>query len=214
MYAAVLHRHQARLLQVLGLGLGRAGRDDRLDGRQHVAYAKPARRTWLLLGADLIVTALALLSTAILQTPHATKIGVMPVTATWLAGPALAWAVARRGASRASRRLVIGGCVVWLRWPILRYLLEHGAGRAQSSCCWRRRWSATSRSCSARAEHGLAAGNRDRGREPGAGTAGPHDSRLGAAGTRDGPATRRGGWRRGRRDRASLPASRRPRCAP
>src|SRR5689334_3175441 len=58
-------------------------------------YRKPARRTWPLLSADLFVTALALLSTAILQTPHATRIGVMPVTATWLASPALAWAVAR-----------------------------------------------------------------------------------------------------------------------
>ncbi len=83
-----------------------------------LAYAKPARRTWLLLGADLIVTALALLSTAILQTPHATKIGVMPVTATWLAGPALAWAVASGARAGAIAALVIGGCVVSLRWPI------------------------------------------------------------------------------------------------
>ncbi len=82
------------------------------------AYAKPARRTWLLLGTDLIVTALALLSTAILQTPHATKIGVMPVTATWLAGPALAWAVAKGARAGAIAALVIGGCVVSLRWPI------------------------------------------------------------------------------------------------
>ena len=83
-----------------------------------LAYAKPARRTWLLLGTDLIVTALALLSTAILQTPHATKIGVMPVTATWLAGPALAWAVANGARAGAIAALVIGGCVVSLRWPI------------------------------------------------------------------------------------------------
>jgi signal transduction histidine kinase len=82
-----------------------------------VAYAKPARRTWLLLSADLIVTALALASTAVLQTPLATKIGVMPVTATWLAGPALAWAVAGGARAGVAAALVMGACVVWLRWP-------------------------------------------------------------------------------------------------
>ncbi|MGN6794779.1 MAG: MacS family sensor histidine kinase [Streptosporangiaceae bacterium] len=83
-----------------------------------VAYAKSARPTWPVLGADLIVTVLALLSTAILQTPHATKIGVMPVTATWLAGPALAWAVAIGARAGVAAALVIGACVVSLRWPI------------------------------------------------------------------------------------------------
>ncbi len=82
-----------------------------------VAYGKPVRRTWLLLSADLIVTALALVSTAVLQTPHATTIGVMPVTATWLAGPALAWAVAGGARAGVAAALVIGACVVWLRWP-------------------------------------------------------------------------------------------------
>ncbi|MGN6679953.1 MAG: DUF5931 domain-containing protein, partial [Streptosporangiaceae bacterium] len=81
-------------------------------------YATPARRTWLLLSSDLVVTALALLSTAILQTHHATKIGVMPITATWLAGPALAWAVADGVRAGGAAALVIGACVVSLRWPI------------------------------------------------------------------------------------------------
>ncbi len=83
-----------------------------------LAYRQPARRTWLLLGADLAVTALAVLSTAILQTPQATRIGVMPVTATWLAGPALAWAVARGARAGTVAAIVIGCCVVSLRWPI------------------------------------------------------------------------------------------------
>jgi signal transduction histidine kinase len=81
-------------------------------------YASPVRRTRMLLGTDLVITALALLSTAILQTPQATKIGVMPVTATWLAGPALAWAVVGGARAGAAAALAIGACVVSLRWPI------------------------------------------------------------------------------------------------
>ena len=50
---------QAYLLRALGLGVGRAGWDDRVDGRQHDrVYSVPARRTRLLLAADLIVTVL------------------------------------------------------------------------------------------------------------------------------------------------------------
>lgn len=79
------------------------------------AYASPARRTWPLLGVDLTVTVLALLSTAVLQTTQATRIGVMPVTATWLAGPALAWAVVGGARAGAVAGVVIGACAVWLR---------------------------------------------------------------------------------------------------
>ncbi len=85
-----------------------------------VAYAKPARRSWPLLTADLLITALAVLSTAILQTPRGVSIGVMPVTATWLAGPALAWAVVGGMRAGAVAAVVIGGCVVSLRWPASR----------------------------------------------------------------------------------------------
>jgi signal transduction histidine kinase len=80
-----------------------------------LAYASPARRTRLLLGADLVVTVLALLSTAVLQTPSAARNGVMPVTATWLAGPALAWAVVGGARAGAVAAVVIGGATVWLR---------------------------------------------------------------------------------------------------
>jgi signal transduction histidine kinase len=80
-----------------------------------IAYASPARRTWPLLGADLVVTVLALLSTGILQTASAAHAGVMPITATWLAGPALAWAVVGGARAGAVAAVVIGGGAVWLR---------------------------------------------------------------------------------------------------
>ncbi|HUZ57119.1 MAG TPA: DUF5931 domain-containing protein [Streptosporangiaceae bacterium] len=84
-----------------------------------IAYSVPARRTRLLLAADLIVTVLALLSTALLQTAAATRTGVMPITATWLAGPALAWAVVGGARAGAVAAVVIGGCVVLLRQPLV-----------------------------------------------------------------------------------------------
>ena len=80
-----------------------------------VAYATPARRTSLLLSTDLIVTILALSSTALLQTTQGRHIGVMPVTATWLAGPALASAVVGGARAGAVVALLIGGCLVLLR---------------------------------------------------------------------------------------------------
>jgi signal transduction histidine kinase len=80
-----------------------------------LAYATPARRTRLLLATDVVITAAALLSTAILQTPHATSIGVMPVTATWLAGPALTWAVVGGARAGAAVAVLLGGCAVLLR---------------------------------------------------------------------------------------------------
>jgi signal transduction histidine kinase len=75
-----------------------------------IAYARPERRTRLLLSTDLAVTACLLLSTAVLQTPTATEHGVTPVTATWLAGPVLAWAVryGRRAGTVAA--LIMSGC--------------------------------------------------------------------------------------------------------
>ena len=83
-----------------------------------LAYADPARRTRLLLGADLVLTAAVLLSTSVLQTSPALHLGVMPVTATWLAGPALAWAVAGGAGWGAAAAVVLGGCTVLLREPL------------------------------------------------------------------------------------------------
>lgn len=80
-----------------------------------VAYAVPERRTRSLLAADLIITSAAVLSTALVQYANSTSIGVMPVTATWLAGPALAWAVVGGATAGAAAAVVIGGCAVLLR---------------------------------------------------------------------------------------------------
>jgi len=57
------------------------------------AYARPDRRTKLLLGVDLAVTVGLLLSSVLLQYPNATAHGALPVTATWIGGPVLAWGI-------------------------------------------------------------------------------------------------------------------------
>ena len=79
-----------------------------------IAYARPERRTRTLLSVDLAVTACLLLSTAALQYPQAPRHGVTPVTATWLAGPVLAWGVryGRRAGTVAA--LIMCGCDVAL----------------------------------------------------------------------------------------------------
>jgi signal transduction histidine kinase len=51
----------------------------------------------------------------LLQTQLATFHGVMPVTATWLAGPALAWAVVGGARAGAAAAVIIGGSLVLLR---------------------------------------------------------------------------------------------------
>jgi signal transduction histidine kinase len=79
-----------------------------------VAYARPDRRTRLLLGLDLAVTAALLLSTAALQYPSALRHGVTPVTATWLAGPVLAWAVRYGRRAGLITAVIMSGCVLAL----------------------------------------------------------------------------------------------------
>jgi len=78
-------------------------------------YASPKRRGWPLLLADLAVTVAALLSTDLLQRPYQIHLGLMPVTATWLAAPALAWAVFSGVRAGTIAAIVIGACVVLLR---------------------------------------------------------------------------------------------------
>ena len=73
-----------------------------------VAYARPGRRTPLLLSADLAVTVGLLVSAVVL--PHAMRNGVTPVTATWVAGPVLAWAVRYGRRAGAVAALVVAGC--------------------------------------------------------------------------------------------------------
>jgi signal transduction histidine kinase len=78
-------------------------------------YRSPPPRIRVLLVADLLVTLAALLSTLLVQSPGSITLGAMPVTATWLAGPALAWAVIGGVRAGAAAAIIIGACVVLLR---------------------------------------------------------------------------------------------------
>lgn len=80
-----------------------------------VAYSSPARRTRPLLTADLLVTAVALFSTEIVQKPQSIQHAAMPLTATWVAGPVLAWAVAEGVWAGMAAGLVLGICDLTLR---------------------------------------------------------------------------------------------------
>ncbi|GII76623.1 histidine kinase [Sphaerisporangium rufum] len=78
-----------------------------------IAY--PARRARPLLAADLLVTLACLLASPYVQGPAAGSAGVMPLTATWVAGPVLAWAV--HGGRRAgiAAGVVVAAANLWLR---------------------------------------------------------------------------------------------------
>ncbi|HET7019022.1 MAG TPA: DUF5931 domain-containing protein [Streptosporangiaceae bacterium] len=78
-------------------------------------YVAPNARIKVLLTADLLVTVAAVLSTNLVQWPKDVHIGVMPVTATWLAGPALAWAAVNGVRAGAFAAIIIGASLVWLR---------------------------------------------------------------------------------------------------
>lgn len=80
-----------------------------------VAYSVPARRTRPLLAADLLVTLVALLSTATVQYPRSVAEAAMPVTATWVAGPVLAWAVAGGIRAGVAAAVIVGACDLTLR---------------------------------------------------------------------------------------------------
>jgi signal transduction histidine kinase len=82
------------------------------------AYARPARRTRTLLSADVIVTAAALLSTLALQNVGEVGRPVMPVTATWAAGPVLAWALAAGRRAGVAAAVVLGLCDIARHRPI------------------------------------------------------------------------------------------------
>ena len=89
-----------------------------------MAYARPERRTRLLLSADLAVTAGLLLSTAALQYPAAMRHGVMPVTGIWVAGPVLAWAVQYGRRAGAIAALILSGCDFLLRSETITVVLN------------------------------------------------------------------------------------------
>jgi signal transduction histidine kinase len=73
-------------------------------------YTRPAGRTYPLLTADVVVTGAALLSTIAAQHPQAMHTGASPVTATWVAGPVLAWAIKRGRRAGIGAAIVLSGC--------------------------------------------------------------------------------------------------------
>jgi signal transduction histidine kinase len=80
------------------------------------AYAEPTRRTWSLLAVDLLVTAVALLSTAVIQ--RAEVHAPIPVTATWVAGPVLTWAVVAGRRAGLAAAIVLGICDIARHHPL------------------------------------------------------------------------------------------------
>jgi signal transduction histidine kinase len=74
-----------------------------------IGYTRRDRRSQLLV-ADLIVTVGLLLSTTGLQHPDAMVHGALPVTATWMAGPVLAWAIRYGRRAGAIVGLIVAGC--------------------------------------------------------------------------------------------------------
>jgi len=75
-----------------------------------IAYARPSRRSPRLLSADLAVTVAIMMSTLLLQYPVATVHGALPVTATWMAGPVLAWAIRYGRRAGTIVGLIVAGC--------------------------------------------------------------------------------------------------------
>ena len=74
-----------------------------------IGYTRRGRRSQLLV-ADLIVTVGLLLSTTGLQHPDAMVHGALPVTATWMAGPVLAWAIRYGRRAGAIVGLIVACC--------------------------------------------------------------------------------------------------------
>lgn len=78
------------------------------------AYARDRLRGWPLLVADLAVTAACLLSSIWVQGFGGER-GTMPITATWVAAPVVAWAVYSGRRAGAAAAAVIAALDVWLR---------------------------------------------------------------------------------------------------
>jgi signal transduction histidine kinase len=74
-----------------------------------IGYTRRDRRSRLLV-ADLVVTVGLVLSTTPLQHPDATVRGALPVTATWIAGPVLAWAICYGRRAGAIAGLIMACC--------------------------------------------------------------------------------------------------------
>ncbi|GAB3154288.1 MacS family sensor histidine kinase [Microbispora hainanensis] len=75
----------------------------------------PAARRGPLLAADLVVTAACLLAAPYAQSRDDMVAGAIPVTATWVAGPVLAYGVARGRRAGAVAAAVMSAADLWLR---------------------------------------------------------------------------------------------------
>ncbi|WP_066362295.1 MacS family sensor histidine kinase [Herbidospora mongoliensis] len=78
------------------------------------AYARDRLRGWPLLTADLVVTGACLLSSIWVQGFDGER-GSMPITATWVAAPVVAWAVYAGRRAGAVAAAVIAALDIWLR---------------------------------------------------------------------------------------------------
>ncbi|MFC5832447.1 DUF5931 domain-containing protein, partial [Nonomuraea insulae] len=79
------------------------------------AYSIPALRRWPLLAVDLLVTMACLLASPYVEGVWQGVAGTMPVPATWVAGPVLAWAVHGGRRAGALAAAVVAAGDLWLR---------------------------------------------------------------------------------------------------
>lgn len=96
-------------------------------GAATFAYSIAALRGWPLLVIDMLVTVACLLSTPYVQEGMQGVVGTMPVPATWVAAPVLAWAVyggRRLGAVAAA---IVAAVDLWLRIQVGAEVLLNGA---------------------------------------------------------------------------------------
>ncbi|MEV0584712.1 DUF5931 domain-containing protein [Nonomuraea sp. NPDC050310] len=82
------------------------------------AYSVRSLHRWPLLGLDLLVTVGCLLATPYAQGDQQAGPGTMPIPATWVAAPVLAWAVYGGRRAGAVAAAVVGAVDVWLRWRV------------------------------------------------------------------------------------------------
>ena len=75
------------------------------------------RRSRALLAVDLLVTLACLLTSPYVQGTEAGRAGLMPVTATWVGGPVLAWAVHGGRRAGAVAAIILSMADLWSRGP-------------------------------------------------------------------------------------------------
>ncbi|TMR89536.1 MacS family sensor histidine kinase [Nonomuraea basaltis] len=81
------------------------------------AYSVAVLRRWPLLAMDLLVTMACLLASPYVEGSMQGATGIIPVPATWVAGPVLAWAVHAGRRAGAVAAAVVAGGDLWLRTP-------------------------------------------------------------------------------------------------